>query len=115
MASLRRAWWFLAAALIATAAFSGGTYAESTVAQDPCADAVGSLFGGIPDLGGLFGSGVSGPGVNMNSGNNISIQMGPDNITPGQSSSVGNNDSRNSNNVSTCCVSTDGGPPTCTP
>jgi len=119
-------YWLLPAALVAAAtAFGGYTSQESVIAQpgpeDPCADALGSVLGALPDLGRLIDSGVGGPAVNINSGNNISIQTGPSNVTPGQSSSVGNNDSQNTSNVSTCCingrccVSTDGGAATCTP
>lgn len=60
-------------------------------------EAVNNFFTGIsgmPDLPSLVG-----PGVNINSRNNISIQTGPNNIPPSQSSSVGNN----------------GGPASCTP
>ena len=79
-------------------------------------NALGSIFAGFPDVGSLFG-----PGVSINSGNNISIQTGPNNVNPGQWSSVSNNGSQNTNNVSTCringrcCVQTDDAPPTCTP
>ena len=129
MASRRHALWLLPASLgVAGLAIFGATYDESTVAQpadDSCMNAPASLPDlskfGIPDIASLLGPGVSGPGLNINSGNNISIQSGPNNVNPGQSSSVGNNTSQNANNVSTCCVngrccvSTDGGPETCTP
>lgn len=110
-----------AVAAVTAAALSGVTAAESTAQpnlESPCTAVIGNLFSGLPDLANLFGSGSN---VNINSGNNISIQTGPNDVTPAQSSSVGNNDGQNSNNVSTCCVngrccvSTDGGPETCTP
>ncbi len=128
MTGSRRAW-MLSAGLLAVAAIGGYTPGGSAAAEpgvdNPCMNALNNVMTGIPgmpDLGNLFGPGVSGQGVNINSGNNISIQNGPSNIPPNQTSSVGNNGGVNSNNnVSTCCVngrccvSTDGGPASCTP
>jgi hypothetical protein len=116
----------LSAGLLAAAAIggypSGGSAAAEPAVDNPCMNAFNNVFTGMPDLGGLFSPGVSGPGININSGNNISIQTGPNNIPPSQTSSVGNNGGVNSNNnVNTCCingrccVSTDGGPASCTP
>ncbi len=121
MASRRHALWLLPASLgVAGLAIFGATYDASTVAQ-PVDDSCMNALAGLPDIASLFGPGVSGPGLNINSGNNISIQSGPNNVNPGQSASIGNDTSQNANNVSTCCVngrccvSTDGGPAICTP
>jgi hypothetical protein len=125
MAGSRRARWLLPAGAVAVAVAMGGYASAGSAAAEPavdnpCMNALNNIFTGvpgIPDLGSPLG-----PGLNINSGNNISIQTGPNNIPPSQSSSVGNNGGVNSNNnVNTCCingrccVSTDGGPASCTP
>ena len=119
--------WLLPAALIAVAATLGGctpggpALAQPNLPEDLCADAINNVFGGIPGLGLPGGPGGNGSGSNIsiNSGNNVSIQTGPNNISI-NSTSTG--DSTNGeNNVVTCCVngrccvSSGIGPANCTP
>ena len=129
MASRRHALWLLPASFGAAGLALFGVASPGTAMAQPlgdsCMNALAALPDlsklGLPDIASLFGPGVTGPGVNINSGNNISIQTGPSNFAPGQFSSVGNNGSQNTNNVTTCCVNgrccvgTDGGTANCTP
>ncbi|ORB65746.1 hypothetical protein [Mycolicibacterium tusciae] len=107
------------------------TSASTAIAQpeplDFCGQAIADVLEGIPwvglpgafDLNRLKPNG-SGATVNINSGNNISVQSGPGN-TNVQSTTVGDNSSINANNSFTCCVngrccvSSGGGPAVCRP
>lgn len=89
MASRRQALWLLPASVGAAGLTLFGVASQGTTMAQPlddsCMTALASmpdLSGlGLPDIASLFGPGVNGPAVNINSGNNISIQTGPSNIT----------------------------------
>ncbi|BBY92757.1 hypothetical protein MGALJ_24260 [Mycobacterium gallinarum] len=126
------AYLLLPSASIAVAgAIFGATSWSMAVAQPEPLDVCGQTIADVlQDIQGVGVPGASDPNrlnpngsgatVNINSGNNISVQSGPNN-TNVQSTTVGDNSSINANNSFTCCVngrccvSLDGGPAACTP
>jgi hypothetical protein len=125
--SVRRSVSIVVIALAAT--LLGCTSGASTIAQpDPmdfCAQALDEALAGMPwvDIpGGLDLSAlppIDGGSVSINSGNNVSIQSGPNNVSI-NSSSVGGSANNGSNSFNCCvdgrcCVSSGDGPAACTP
>lgn len=125
--AVRRSVPMVAIALAATVV--GCTPGASTIAQpDPmdfCAQALHEALAGMPWLhifGGLHLGALppmDGGSVSINSGNNVSIQTGPNNVSINSSnvggSAINGNNSFNCCVNGRCCVSSGDGPAVCKP
>jgi hypothetical protein len=116
-------------AIAMAAALSGCGSGASIIAQpDPmdfCAQALHEAMAGMPwiDIPGGVDPGalppMDGSSVSINSGNNVSIQSGPNNVSI-NSSNVGGSANNGNNSFSCCvngrcCVSSSDGPTACRP